>query len=254
MSEGELHFTEEELQRYVDGRLDPERTRDLERYLSDHPAEAERLRVYQRQNETLHALFDPVVAEPLPERLLHTVSRRPRRWGTRAVAASLWLAVGGVAGWMAHGLDQSSRLDAASLPRQAAIAHIVYSAEVLHPVEVTAQQEGHLTRWLSKRLGTDVKAPSLASAGFNLVGGRLLPADRGPAAQLMYENTQGQRLTLYVRQKSPERQNTAFRYEQEGGVSVFYWVDGDMGYALSGAVPRPELLHVATLVYEQLNR
>ena len=39
--------------------------------------------------------------------------------------------------------------------------------------------------WLSRRLGRQLTAPDLAAQGFDLIGGRLLPASTGPAAQLM---------------------------------------------------------------------
>lgn len=65
-------------------------------------------------------------------------------------------------------------------------------------MEVAADQEAHLVAWLSKRLGTPLKVPRLDTLGFGLVGGRLLPGDQGPVAQFMYQDGQGQRLTLYV--------------------------------------------------------
>lgn len=43
------------------------------------------------------------------------------------------------------------------------------------------------------------------------------------------------------------------RHPVEVGVGVFYWLDGRFGYALSGEMDKPELLRVATAVYEQLN-
>jgi anti-sigma factor RsiW len=140
----------------------------------------------------------------------------------------------------------------ASLPQQAAIAHVVYSAEVLHPVEVGADQEAHLVKWLSKRLGNEVRPPDLNQAGFQLVGGRLLPGSDGPAAQFMYQDAKGLRLTLYVRTHAPDARDTAFRYEKSDRVGVFYWVDGPLGYALSGELDRARLLDVAKLVYHQL--
>jgi len=133
------------------------------------------------------------------------------------------------------------------------VAHAVYSPEVRHPVEVGADQEAHLVRWLSKRLGTSLKIPHLAAQGYALVGGRLLPGERGPAAQFMYQDIKGQRLTLYVRMSREARAPTAFRFTQENGVGVFYWLDGRLGYALSGETDRGELLRVADAVYRQLN-
>jgi len=74
-------------------------------------------------------------------------------------------------------------------------AHRTYSVEVRHPVEVDAGQEAHIVQWLSKRLGHQLIVPDLTVAGFRLMGGRLLPAEDGPAAQFMYENGTGERLT-----------------------------------------------------------
>jgi anti-sigma factor RsiW len=140
-----------------------------------------------------------------------------------------------------------------ALVRQAAIAHVVYTPEVRHPVEVGADQEAHLAAWLSKRLGASVKVPHLGETGYELVGGRLLPGATGPAAQFMYQDGRGQRLTLYVRTDAGGSRETAFRYARENNVGVFYWVDGPFGYALSGDLDKPELLRVAQLAYRQLN-
>jgi anti-sigma factor RsiW len=140
-----------------------------------------------------------------------------------------------------------------SLARLAATAHVVYAPEVRHPVEVTADQEEHLVGWLSKRLGTTLKAPKLSSLGYELVGGRLLSGPQGPVAHFMYQDGRGQRLTLYVSGQRGEPRDTAFRFSQEDRVSVFYWVDGNFGYALSGEIKREQLLKVADVVYKQLN-
>jgi anti-sigma factor RsiW len=69
----------------------------------------------------------------------------------------------------------------------------------------------------------------------------------------MFQDGNGQRLTLYVRSGAGENKETAFRYMQERGVSVFYWLDGKFGYALSGEIDKAELLRVAKSVYQQLN-
>ena len=140
----------------------------------------------------------------------------------------------------------------AALPRQAAIAHAVYTPEVKHPVEVGADQQQHLVAWLSKRLGKQLRPPQLAKQGYELVGGRLLPGDSGPVAQFMYTDASGQRLTLYVSSGQKQNRDTGFRFAQEGNVGVFYWIDGSFGYALSAAVGKNELSQIANAVYEQL--
>ena len=171
----------------------------------------------------------------------------------RYAAVVAWMALGGVAGWHLNAYHAASEYESTTWARRAAIAHVVYSPEVRHPVEVGASEEAHLVRWLSKRLGASVKAPHLGDLGYSLVGGRLLPGDRGPVAQFMYQDAKGQRLTLYVRRDADKQGETAFRFSRERGVGVFYWIDGGLGYALSGEIDKPELLRVATAVYRQLN-
>ena len=36
-------------------------------------------------------------------------------------------------------------------------------------------------------------------------------------------------------------------------MSVFYWIDGNWGYALSGEIDKPALSRISTSVYRQLN-
>lgn len=241
---------EQDIQAYVDGVLDPARRHEVEHYLSERPDEAERVRAYQAQNAALRAMYDPVLAEPVPAIL--TATPAPRSWRMAGIAASILFA--GVAiGWIARAGVAPGTPPVGSFARSAAIAHAVYSPEVRHPVEVGADQEDHLVKWLSKRLGTELRAPKLASAGYDLVGGRLLSGSQGPVAQFMYQDGKGQRLTLYVTAQKGEGRDTAFRFSQEDKVSVFYWIDHNYGYALSGEMKRDSLLALANTVYQQIS-
>lgn len=210
-------------------------------------------------SQGLHQLFDPVLDEPVPERIVAQIRARRGRWRAAAIAAGwivLGLGTGTIAGWQLHAARTSAPASQAELPgfvKRAAVAHAVYSPEVRHPVEVAADQEQHLVTWLSKRLGVKVQAPKLDGAGLALVGGRLLPGENGPVAQFMYQTQNGRRLTMYVRAEASKNRETAFRYARDNSINVFYWIDRDCGYALASAdLGKEELLRVATLVYKQL--
>lgn len=259
--------TEADLQAYVDAALPEERCGEVEAYLADHPEEAERVRAYQAQKQALRDLFNPLLDEPLPENLRALASppstkvKRPpglfARWSLARIAAGVFIALfSGVAGWMAHGQYQPAEImaRASQLPRQAAVAHVVYSPDVRRPVEISAENEDQLVAWLSKRLGTPVHPPKLGALGFELIGGRLLPGNTGPVAQFMYHDATGQRMTLYVSTENTANHDTAFRFVQEGPVNVFYWVDGKFGYALSAGIDKGELARIATAVYDQINQ
>lgn len=258
MSE-EPAITETELHAYVDGGLAANRRADVESWLAERPEEAERIAMYRRLGEELRARYEPVLAEPIPARIMRAPRRR-LRWRAAALAAAwvgLGVAVGGLGGWQLHVLRSApaALADGAAMARRAAVAHAVYSPEVRHPVEVGADQEQHLVAWLSKRLGVKVKAPNLSGAEMSLVGGRLLPGDSGPVAQFMYQTERGRRLTLYVRAETTPHPETAFRYARENNVAVFYWVERDCAYAIASAdLNKEELLRVATMVYKQLNQ
>lgn len=242
---------EDQLHAYVDGVLgEPERAA-VEAWLASDADAAARVRAWRAQNAALHELFDPVLEEPYPPDL--AVPKRRVRWSRYAIAAGVFV-LGVAVGWFGHGVAPAGGVSpGAALARQAAVAHAVYAPEVRHPVEVGANEEQHLVAWLSKRLGTGLKAPKLAPLGYDLVGGRLLSGPNGPVAHFMYQDTRGIRLTLYVSRQRGEPRQTAFRFSQEDKVSVFYWIDGSYGYALSGEMPKDTLLAVADAVYRQLN-
>ena len=240
---------ETELHAYVDGGLSEGARAEIEAWLRAHPEDAEKMRAYAEQNALLRSLYDRVLDEPVPAALLAVHPLGWRRYSAAAVIFALGIGVG----WLVRGEFITPQVVSVSFARQAATAHVVYAPEVRHPVEVTANDEGHLVGWLSKRLGTTLKAPKLAPLGYELVGGRLLSGPQGPVAQFMYQDGRGQRLTLYISRQRGELRDTAFRFSQEDRVSVFYWVEGNYGYALSGEVKRDQLLQVAEVVYKQFN-
>ncbi len=242
---------ETDLHAYADGQLDEARRLRVQAHLARDVQAAENVRVWREQNEALRALYNPVLNEPVPQRLL--AARAPRRhWAHYALAAgAMGLSFG--LGWVVHGDRADRSAETAALPRRAAVAYAVYAPEVRHPVEVGAQQQDHLVKWLSKRLGHELRVPVLTQQGFELVGGRLLPGSSGPVAQFMYQDAKGQRITLYVSRRDAEPRDTAFRFSQEDKIAVFYWIDGKLGYALSAEMDRARLLAVASVVYRQLN-
>ncbi|GAB2869560.1 anti-sigma factor [Pseudoduganella ginsengisoli] len=249
--------TEVELQAWVDGKLDQGRQADISSYLKTHPQEGERLRAYRQQNIALRALYGPVLDETIPRTMLRTRNLSRWLWPMRRYATSMALMVSSATlGWVAHAYLAEQQLMAGApgpvLATRALQAHAVYLPEVRHPVEVAADEPEHLTSWLSKRMGMPLQPPRLAPHGFDLVGGRILPGDAGPAAQIMYADAAGQRLTLYISAVKGDRRDTAFRYAQDGQVGVYYWIDGQWGYAVSGVLDKNTLARVARAVYEQL--
>ncbi|MEY8876602.1 MAG: anti-sigma factor, partial [Leptothrix sp. (in: b-proteobacteria)] len=259
---------------------------------------------WQDQREQLQALHRDLLDEPVPPALLAAAARLPvpaarrphwlLRWSapwTQALAAGLLLALGVGAGWVGHrelGGPLATLVSGATpggevvraIAQDAMAAHVVYAPDPRRPVEIGADQQELLLRWLSRRLGHSLQLPELGELGWQLVGGRLLSGDtRGAAparAQFMYQNSEGQRLTLYLSvlapasTAAPERTAAvsaarqpaapasadvaAFGFATAGPTRSFYWTEGSFGYALVGDLPRDALHRLVNEVYAQTAR
>jgi anti-sigma factor RsiW len=256
MIEPNSPITDDELHAYVDGELPADRRGAIEAWLASHPDEAARIAAWRVQAEAMRVRYGAVAEEPVPERLkLGRIDRLAYGWrtwaGIAAVATVAAFVVGGVVGWMARGASAASPTVLDMFIGEALSAHKLYIAEVRHPIEVAAGEQ-HLLPWLSRRVGATLRAPDLASFELKLLGGRLLPGPRGPAALFMYEGPTGERYTFYCsRSTTPPM---AYRYNIEGQVAAVHWVEADMGWVVSGPADKDRLLQISQAIYDQLEQ
>lgn len=254
MTDDNSPVTEEELHAYVDGELAADRRIAVETWLASHPEEAARVAAWRAQAETIRARYGAVALQPVPERLklerLGRMTRTNRSWaGIAAAAAVAAFLLGGMAGWVARGASAAAPSALEVAAAEALSAHKLYIAEVRHPIEVNAS-ESHLMPWLSRRVGTALRAPDFGAFGLKLLGGRLLPGPASPAALFMYEGASGERYTIYCA-RSPAPQ-TALRYTVAGEIAAVQWVEGHYGYVVSGPADRERLQQIAQTAYDQM--
>ncbi|WP_457585701.1 anti-sigma factor family protein [Ensifer canadensis] len=260
--------SEDDLNAYVDGFLSEADRARVEQWLERNPARAEDVRQWQAQATELRAMFSPYAHSDERDRALvsatnvrevaHSGDRWTERLGSRIAAGLLLFAAGALTGLYAPHILTPGRSEqvaqvAESLPRQAQSAFLIYASEVRHAVEVGPDQQTHLANWLGKRLDHPLNIPDLSNLGFSLVGGRLLPVNGKAGALFMYEDTSGQRLTVLLG-RNPDNRETSFRIDSSGGVETFYWIDGPIGYAVTGEVPRTLLQKVADECYRQFEK
>lgn len=79
----------------------------------------------------------------------------------------------------------------------------------------------------------------------------MLPSSGQPAAQLMYQNRTGTRISLFVTADKGSDE-TGFRIYEEDDARAFYWLDSGFCYAVAGSVPESTLLGIANTAYRQL--
>jgi anti-sigma factor RsiW len=249
---------EADLHAYIDDQLSRDGRAHVEAHLRAHPEEARRIADYRRLGDGLHALFDGALSEPVPHRLSRRPApRRSRAWSIppgRSQIAELGvaLAVGVMLGWLGRDFVTARGALTASLVRDAVGAHAVFTTDGRRPVEIEASREEDLYRWLSKRLGQAIRAPDLSAMGYGLLGGRLLPSEQGPAAQFMYHNAAGDRLTLFIARIAATGLDVPLHPAYREPYRAFYWVDDDVACVLTGDVDDTTLAMIARDAYRQV--
>ncbi|MCM2292375.1 anti-sigma factor [Allorhizobium sp. BGMRC 0089] len=249
-------ISDTDLLAYVDGQLDERRAAEVEACLAMRPQDAETVADWRKQNEAIRELYQHGHDAPLPDRLdVRRISaeaaRKTADWQRLAAAAILCLFIGSGIGWYGHSFSRPGQLAEPQFVSEAVDAHALYASEVVHAVEVRADKKADLAAWLSRRLDRSIDIPDLSSKGYSLVGGRLLPAGAEPAAQLMYEDQSGRRITLYI-VPHPQGQETAFRYAEQDHLKALYWRAEQISCVLVGELPREDLNSIALDIYHQI--
>jgi anti-sigma factor RsiW len=250
-------FSEHDIHLSLDGELPSDEREEFEAWLEQNPEKKALRDRYAGDRDRLAAALAGVLEEPLPDRFARFVTAGPapqRVWSWRRVAAGVALFVaGGGLGYLVGAYAPSpGDAGAAQIAERAIEAHVIYSAEKLHVVEVGADQKDHLVGWLSKRVGTTLVAPDFSQSGYELVGGRLLPADSRAAAMFIYQDAGGARISLYVTRDSGAA-DTGFKLREQLGACALYWLDGGYAYALTATNMSGETLRdLAGSAYQQL--
>lgn len=243
------NVTEAELQAFVDGELPKERLREVLVHLGTYPDEIPRIAWYIVQKDELRRRLDAAWtgAHPRTAELEHQLAQQLRRsrltpWLQRGAAVGLLLTVG----WWSHTLSEEYLGD--HLPPvvlEAAQAHQVFAADRQRPVELVATAADDMAGWFSRHLGKPVRIPSLDVVGLRLVGGRLLSADDGPVAQLIYEDKGGRRLTLCL-SSEPNEVGPEVQIAEIEGLTAGYWQIDELTYALVAQTSEAQLTAIAS--------
>lgn len=247
--------SEAELQGWIDDRLSGDAHVRVADYLARNPSAAARLARQREQNAALGIALRSRFPDEVPARFRIEV---PARGAARRTAAAPWRSVAALIGVLLFGAVAggggvavwTTAKSGPTLARDAFLAHAAFTVEKRHFVEVAAS-EPHLLPWLSNRLHKQVVAPDLRDIGYSLIGGRVVPTLEGLAAQLMYEDTGGARLTVYLRAEAREGDATP-RFEVRDGANGASWSDSGIGYALVAPIDRDELLTAAKSIQEQV--
>lgn len=231
----ELIPSEDELHAYVDERLDPERRRAVARYLAANPDQALRVEGWQHDARQLRAALSGLAGQTAnpqlePAHIRRDLRRRQQRQWANAAVLLIALGVGGLGGWQAR----EASLLASNLPMADALqAHRLFADATA--LDLSARDPQRLQAWLGQHFRHVGNLPDLSAYGFTPLGARLLSNEQGPAALLVFEDAQGQRVSLFLRSPGEHFARMPSGERVDGQLQARYWSRGDYNYALVSA-------------------
>lgn len=125
-------------------------------------------------------------------------------------------------------------------------AYRTYALGVTTPVEYATRDGQALGRWLASQIARATPVPDFSALGLTLVGGRIIPGARGPAAFVIYEGRDHRRVGL-IAESFDAPAPMSLKTRGLNGLQFVYWTGAGHGFALFGRQDEPSLADLARL-------
>lgn len=245
---------EERMSAYLDGEMTSEERAAFEELLENDPSVAERAANWTATDDLVQSMV-PMPSESHMDGLMAANRPTEPRWPMRKVAGlALVFMLGGAGGFGLNELrqtDDPAQILIVQATMDATSAHRLFTVEMRHAVEVGPDETEHLETWLEKRMGRKMIVPQLDDHGLTFIGGRLLPSGGQAAAQYMYEDAQGERVTVYMARTAAEAR-TSLRFLEDDDLTTVRWQDGPWVFFVVAPLEREKLSPIAAKVHDTL--
>ena len=244
-------FRDEQIQDYIDGRLNERDRAAVAAYLLARPRVAAEVEAIRRQSEALMALGQEILDEPVPEHLRRVLREHPAssRGGLEpeapramhrpigrlssfleAAAAILVLCAGGAIGWFAHGVvhpaPSSEDMFLADMRR----AYAFYGARD-YPVAFPPDRAEEFVTWIGRSFEREVRPPDLAEFGYSYRGGRLIPSASAEIGLFQYERPEDVRLAVFFWTTAAPLTVVRALHDR-GNIAAHFWHANGLSFAV----------------------
>lgn len=270
--------SDEVLIAYLDGELEASARAEIEAWLDADAMIRERIAGLTESARLLRAAFDPVLHEPVPERLLAAArgeaasatvvdlgAERRRRFGAKswvqwaAVAGVAGLLIGGGVGYFAGGPgvgnQQAANLQPANWLDNIAGYHKLFvsaGANDVGLVDVPANSDGDARKAVQK-LPSDFRLPNLQPWGLQFQGARYLFIEGQPGTQLFYTTDNKALGPVTVVVAASNKPDLAPTFDRRGNLNLLYWRHHGHAYALVGTADIGYLWNISNDIAYQLD-
>lgn len=232
-----------DLHAYVDGMLDPERSRAVEEAMSRNPVLAGRVAEYRGDKLALKNLYRSLDTEPLPSAWTSMIETKPsgipvsRILGV--IAAAMLVLVGATGLYMRLSTPVQTEIVASAL---SARSEAITPLEIL-PASTDARRYNAALRAV---VGASVKVPALDRLGYRFDGLRTYKG----AAEVLYKDDGGQMFSLYLRRSDGQVRFDQFKRD---GLRVCIWQDDQISMVMAGNISAAIMQRLASLAYTDLS-
>ncbi|SEO58799.1 anti-sigma factor family protein [Aquisalimonas asiatica] len=266
-------ISSEMINAYLDGELDAATQARVADYLARSPEAMATVRDYEAQTHALHQLYDPILDEPVPDRLLAAITPEQAHGGAKAgwlrrsvplaAAASVAMIVGVVAGWVLRSdlyEQEAERMAMQIFLQQASSSYSLYAREDSPWRETRLEDDrDRFGEWFRERNELEIAAPELDDDGFEFVGGHALPSSSGSAGQMLYRNEDDQMVAIYFQARGEDSivsrafdRNGGASFLEQDDLSMYHWnsESGSTRYAVLGSVDQDMLSSLAERAFD----
>jgi anti-sigma factor RsiW len=274
--------SDETLIAYLDGELDAGLRSEVDSWLESDAELRDRVAALAASAEALRSVFEPVLHEPVPERLLaaargataggevidFAAAQKPRvsrpliarTWVRWALAAGVGgLLIGGSAGYFAGGYDTGTKTAA-----NAVSANWLDNIAGYHKLLINAGADDQAlvdvppdssdaARKGVQKLPSDFKLPNLKPWGLDFQGARYLVIGGQPATQLFYTTDNKSLGPLTVVIGTTSQSDIAPAFDRRGDLNMLYWRHHGHAYALVGTADIGYLWNISNDIEYQLD-
>jgi anti-sigma factor RsiW len=261
-------FTDEQIQDYIDGRLNERDRAAVAAYLLAHPRVAAEVEAVRRQNEALRALGHEILDAPVPEhlrRLLRDRAARPRTESgprtrgarsrpiralpsfLRAAAAILVFCVGGAVGWFLHEAIRVGPSLADMLLADIDRAYAFYGGRD-YPVAFPPERAKEFVTWIDRAFERDVRPPNLAAFGYSYRGGRVFPGAGADIGLFHFARPHDTELAVFFWSTAAAPGIVRALHARDDTAAYFWTADG-LSFAVIGDRANPDLARTAAAIF-----
>lgn len=273
--------SDEILVAYLDGVLDWQTRGEVEAWIEHDAALRDRLLSLAMSAGLLRAAFDPVLHEPVPERLLAAARGKTlpavrnlvgngKKHGPRYFAGrpwTHWAAAAGVAGLLIGGgfgylvagpitaQQQAAQLASANWLDNITAYHKLFvkaGADDVALADVPAKAAAGVRKAVEK-LPPNFRRPNLQPWGLQFQGARFLFIEGQPATQLFYTTSNKALGPLTVVIAVTTKPDLAPTFDRRDGLNVLYWRHHGHAYALVGSADIGYLWNILNDIAYQLD-